>query len=290
MRSGVEAEADLSRAGGPRAAKARGTTGRNRALGDLLAVCDKKSPTGRDDAIAPRRAPARCPFGRSSCTCRHAPSAISAASAAVAFTAFTAVSMPSATQHSATKADGWRRSGVRRGSRPQSLSAAALWTNRLPSIPSAARSPPPRRCATALAALVRAPRRGSACTDHRTLFPADCTRSPAIPVTRSGPHARRTSAAPLSQMRAAALRQAEYSASQSDAPSVPPDSTRQRTRVRLPDSADGIGSPQPEVNIRVELFTVDFLWRCLAPHRGGRSAGNPRTRLRSRLIEPGTPG
>lgn len=97
---------------------------------------------------------------------------------------------------------------------------------------------------------------------HRslTLSPADVTRRAAIPVT--------TPARTLADLRrvvpshrfAAALRQAEYLRLPTG-DRVTPDRTRSELETRFLALCRRHRLPRPEVNVRVDRFRVDFLWR-----------------------------
>lgn len=97
---------------------------------------------------------------------------------------------------------------------------------------------------------------------HRslTLSSADLTRRAGIPVTkpaRTLEDLRRT--LPGKQV-AAALRQAEFLRLPIRG-RIPPDHTRSELETRLLAVCRRHRLPQPEVNVRVDRFLVDFLWR-----------------------------
>jgi very-short-patch-repair endonuclease len=94
----------------------------------------------------------------------------------------------------------------------------------------------------------------------RTLLPSEVTRRAGIPVT--GPS--RTLAdlrrhLPQPQF-AAALRQAEYLGLPLD-PELAPDRTRSELEARFLRLCRRHRLPRPEVNVGLDSFTVDFLWR-----------------------------
>jgi very-short-patch-repair endonuclease len=106
----------------------------------------------------------------------------------------------------------------------------------------------------------RAARQGIRLHRSRTLSPADVTRRARIPVTkpaRTLADLRRT--IPSRQF-AAALRQAEFLGLPLD-DRVTQDHTRSELESRFLSICRRHRLPQPEVNVRVDCFVVDFLWR-----------------------------
>jgi very-short-patch-repair endonuclease len=111
----------------------------------------------------------------------------------------------------------------------------------------------------------------------RTLSPADSTHQAGIPVTKP--------ARTLADLRrvlpaepfAAALRQAEYLRLPLGE-SVAPDHTRSELESRFLALVRRHRLPRPDVNVRVDRFVVDFLWRpkrLIVELDGWRSHGTP---------------
>ena len=96
---------------------------------------------------------------------------------------------------------------------------------------------------------------------HRapTLSPADVTRRAGIPVTTPTRTLRDLRRVLSSTKYAAALRQAEFLRLPLD-PAVAPDHTRSELEARFLSLCRRHRLPQPEVNVRVDRFVVDFLW------------------------------
>jgi very-short-patch-repair endonuclease len=140
-------------------------------------------------------------------------------------------------------------------------SAAALW-RMLPSYRLGVRDSP----ATAAVDVIvsrgagRASRDGICLHRSRTLSRSDCTRIAGIPVT-SVPRTLEDLHRILSrQMFAGALRQAEYLGLPIGDRFIT-DSTRSELEWKLLRLCRRHRLAKPEVNVRVEMFTVDFLWR-----------------------------
>jgi very-short-patch-repair endonuclease len=97
---------------------------------------------------------------------------------------------------------------------------------------------------------------------HRstTLFPADVTRRAGIPVTKPARTLRDLRRTLPSRQFAAALRQAEFLRLPLEH-RVTPDRTRSELETRLLAICRRHRLPRPEVNVPVDRFLVDFLWR-----------------------------
>lgn len=97
---------------------------------------------------------------------------------------------------------------------------------------------------------------------HRslTLSPADVTRRAGIPVTKPARTLTDLRRVLPSREFVAALRQAEYLRLPLD-DRVAPDHTRSELEAKFLTLCRRHRLPQPEVNIRLDRFLVDFLWR-----------------------------
>jgi len=94
----------------------------------------------------------------------------------------------------------------------------------------------------------------------RTLSPGDLTRRAGIPVTKVGRTLTDLRRILPGEQFAGALRQAEYLRLPFGG-SVTPDHTRSELETRFLAVCRRHRLPQPEVNVRVDRFVVDFLWR-----------------------------
>ena len=106
----------------------------------------------------------------------------------------------------------------------------------------------------------RATRKGIRVHRSRTLSPADLTRRAGIPVTRPARTLEDLRRILPSRQFARVLREAEYlRLPVGDA--LKPDRTRSDLEAMFLALARRRCLPQPEVNVRVDRFLVDFLWR-----------------------------
>ncbi|HEY3192331.1 MAG TPA: DUF559 domain-containing protein [Solirubrobacterales bacterium] len=106
----------------------------------------------------------------------------------------------------------------------------------------------------------RARRRGIQVHRSKTLVSADCTRRKGIPVTKPARTLKDLRRILPSQKFSAVLRQAEFL----DLPigcAFGTDHTRSELEARFLALLRRHRLPQPEVNVRVDRFVVDFLWR-----------------------------
>ena len=141
-------------------------------------------------------------------------------------------------------------------------SAAELWGMLRSRRPPSAEPVLTKKC-TSRSQMRRAAGSGAAScsTAPRTLNASHCTRRDGIPVTTPVAHARRTFVRSISQPQfAAALREAEFLRLPLD-DSLGPDRTRSELEARLLALCRRHRLAQPEVNVRIGGFVVDFAWR-----------------------------
>jgi very-short-patch-repair endonuclease len=106
----------------------------------------------------------------------------------------------------------------------------------------------------------RAARQGIRLRRSLTLSPADVTRRAGIPVTKPARTLTDLRRVLPSREFVAALRQAEYLRLPLD-DRVAPDHTRSELEARFLAVCRRHRLPQPEVNVQLDRFLVDFLWR-----------------------------
>ncbi len=106
----------------------------------------------------------------------------------------------------------------------------------------------------------RARRSGIRVHRSKTLLPGHCIRCAGIPVTRPARTLEDLRRILPGKQSASALREAEFLQLPLD-PHPEPDRTRSELEARFLTLCRRHGLPQPEVNVRVDGFVVDFLWR-----------------------------
>jgi hypothetical protein len=119
----------------------------------------------------------------------------------------------------------------------------------------------------------------------KTLVSADCTRRKGIPVTKPARTLKDLRRILPSQKFSAALRQAEFL----DLPigcAFGTDHTRSELEARFLALVRRHRLPQPEVNVRVDRFVVDFLWHASASSWRLMAGSPTEPAQRSRKIAP----
>ena len=119
----------------------------------------------------------------------------------------------------------------------------------------------------------RARRQGIRVHRSITLSPAHCTIRTGIPVTTPSSHAGGSSPCSL-QCQSSPRRSARPSSSSSQLATGPTGTARAQNSRPLPQPlVRRHRLPRPEVNVRIDRYEVDFLWRDQSPRGGGRRLG-----------------